>query len=146
MKSAILTVLLLVSLGAQPTGVQAAANQLAAPVAWWSFDDASGRESVSGTTDAILGHHEFVAGVRGKALWSDEFETAIERAAKAAPQLTNGTFTVEAWIAPRAFPWNYCPILTQRDEQHGFYFGLNYQGQLQLEVSRPATVIFSVPL
>ena len=33
------------------------------------------------------------------------------------------------------FPWNYCPILTQRDEQRGFYFGLNYQGQLQLEAA-----------
>jgi len=106
-----------------------------APVAWWPFDDASGREAVSGRDDIILGHHGFVAGVRGKALRSDEFETVIERAAKVAPRLTNGAFTVEAWIAPRAFPWNYCPIITQRDELNGFYFGINYQGQLQLHAS-----------
>ena len=135
MKSAILTSLLLITLGAQPAGAQAARSPLAAPVAWWSFDDASGLEAISGVNDTILGHHEFVAGVRGKALRSDEFETAIERGAKDVPQLTNGAFTVAAWIAPHAFPWNYCPLLTQRDNTNGFYFGLNYQGQLQLEVS-----------
>ena len=130
-----LIVLLLIPLGAQHTDAQAAKNHPAAPVAWWSFDDSSGRETVSGIADTVLGHHRFVEGVRGKALRSDEFETAIERAAKEAPHLTNGVFTVEAWIAPRTYPWNYCPIITQRDEKRGFYFGLNYQGQLQLEAS-----------
>lgn len=98
-------------------------------VAWWSFDDGVGRN------DVINGHHELVEGVRGRALRSDEFETVIEIAANSAPQITIGTFTVEAWIAPRAFPWNYCPILTQRSETSGFYFGINYQGQLQLDAA-----------
>ncbi len=104
-------------------------NAAETPVAWWSFDGDAGRN------DAILGHHELVAGVRGQALRSDEFETAIEVAATHAPQITNGEFTFEAWIAPRAYPWNYCPILTQRDDTYGFYFGINYQGQLQLDVA-----------
>jgi hypothetical protein len=99
------------------------------PVAWWSFDQDAGRH------DAILGHHELVEGVRGKALRSDEFETAIQCAPESAPRLTSGAFAVEAWIAPRAFPWNYCPIITQRDESNGYYFGINYQGQLQLHAS-----------
>lgn len=99
------------------------------PVAWWSFDADEGRK------DAIIGHHELVPGVRGLALRSNEFETAIECAAASLPALTKGSFTVEAWIAPRAFPWNYCPIIEQRDKTNGFYFGINYQGQLQLEAS-----------
>jgi len=99
------------------------------PVAWWSFDANEGRQ------DAIIGHHEIVPGVRGLALRSNEFETTIECEAGSLPSWKSGAFTVEAWIAPRAFPWNYCPIIEQRDQTNGFYFGINYQGQLQLEVS-----------
>ncbi len=102
-------------------------------IAWWSFDANEGRQ------DAIIGHHEIVPGVRGSALRSDEFETAIECEAASLPPLTNGSFTVEAWVAPRAFPWNYCPIVEQRDQANGFYFGINYQGQLQFAVSLGGT-------
>jgi hypothetical protein len=104
-----------------------------APVAWWSFDANEGRR------DAIIGHHEIVPGVRGMALRSDEFETAIECSPASLPPLTNGSFTVEAWVAPRAFPWNHCPIVEQRDETSGFYFGINYQGQLQLHAALGGT-------
>jgi len=100
-----------------------------APVAWWSFDADEGRR------DAIVGHHEIVPGVRGMALRSNEFETAIECEPGTLPALDGGAFTIEAWIAPRAFPWNHCPIVEQRDETSGFYFGINYQGQLQLHAS-----------
>jgi len=101
----------------------------APPVAWWSFDADEGRR------DPIIGHHELVPGVRGMALRSNEFETAIECEPGSMPAWKSGAFTVEAWIAPRAFPWNYCPIVEQRDETSGFYFGINYQGQLQLHAS-----------
>lgn len=117
-----LTTALLMLAGCSPQVIVATE----APVAWWSFDANAGR------SDAVLGHHEFVPGVRGQALSSDEFETAIECAPASLPPLTNDTFSIEAWIAPRAFPWNYCPIVEQRDATNGFYFGINYQGQLQL--------------
>jgi len=100
--------------------------------AWWSFDDGTGRDGVSGRIDQIGGHHGIVSGVRGKALKSDEFGTFICRDAGQAPLLDTDEFTVEAWIAPQTFPWNYCPIVTQRNGNHTFYFGINYQGQLQL--------------
>lgn len=100
-----------------------------APTAWWSFDENVGRQ------DAILGHHERVPGVLGNALRSDEFETTIKCASSSLPPFTSGELAIEAWIAPRAYPWNYCPIVEQRDDTNGFYFGINYQGQLQLFVS-----------
>jgi hypothetical protein len=109
--------------------VTLAAEATNTPVAWWSFDDGVGRN------DTISGHHEFAEGVQCKALRSDEFETVIEVAAANVPPLKTGAFTVEAWIAPRAFPWNYCPILTQRTATSGFYFGINYQGQLQFDAA-----------
>lgn len=101
-------------------------------VACWNFDASNGTESVSGTVDVISGHHGFVEGVSGRALRSDEFGTVIHREAAAAPPLGAEGFAVEAWLAPRAYPWNNCPILTQRDGDKAFYFGINYQGQLQL--------------
>ncbi|MFO1477876.1 MAG: LamG domain-containing protein [Verrucomicrobiota bacterium] len=106
-----------------------------APVAWWTFDNETARDQVSGRLDALTGHHGWAEGVRGRALRSDEFATVIERPASGVPAFTNGGFTVEAWIAPRTFPWNYCPIMTQRDAASGFYFGINYQGQLQLQAA-----------
>jgi len=104
-------------------------------VADWNFDKAYALESVSQREGLLVGHHEFVQGVHGKALRSDEFETAIVCPPETTARLASGEFTVEAWIAPRAFPWNCCPILTQRDGTNGFYFGINYQGQLQLDAA-----------
>jgi len=104
-------------------------NRLAAH---WSFDAENGADAVSETADVISGPHGFVEGVIGRALRSDEFGTVIRRDAADAPPLGPDGFTVEAWVAPRAYPWNNCPILTQRDGDQAFYFGINYQGQLQL--------------
>lgn len=115
--------------------LQAVLGAAAGPVAWWSFDAEDGRDAVSARLDVIEGHHGFADGVHGRALRSDEFETVLRRAAAAAPRFPEGAFTVEAWIAPRAFPWNTCPILMQCDESSGWYLGLDYQGRLQLRTS-----------
>ena len=104
-------------------------------VADWNFDNESALESISQREDLLVGHHEFVQGVHGKALRSDEFETGIVCPPEATARLGGGSFTVAAWIAPRAFPWNYCPIIMQRNGTNGFYFGINYQGQLQLDAA-----------
>lgn len=101
-------------------------------VAWWSFDDQNGRDAVSGQADCISGPHDFADGVTGRALRSDEFGTVIRREAADAPSLGASGFTVEAWVAPRSYPWNNCPMVTQLDGDRAFYFGINYQGQLQL--------------
>lgn len=117
-------------------GLVAAVEQAAAKpssfVATWNFDAGNGAEAVSGRTDIVSGPHSYVDGVRGKALRSDEFGTVIHRQAADAPPLGSAGFAVEAWLAPRAYPWNHCPIVTQREGEKAFYFGINYQGQLQL--------------
>lgn len=109
-----------------------AAAKPSCTVATWNFDAGNGAEAVSGRIDAVSGPHGYADGVRGKALRSDEFGTVIHRQAADAPSLSAAGFAVEAWLAPRAYPWNYCPIITQRDGEKAFYFGINYQGQLQL--------------
>lgn len=101
-------------------------------VACWNFDQDNGSDAVSGKVDIVSGPHGFAEGVTGRALHSDEFGTVIRRDAADAPPPGADGFTVEAWVAPQAYPWNNCPIITQLDGDKAFYFGINYQGQLQL--------------
>jgi hypothetical protein len=119
--------------------ISTASTSLASAIAlWWSFDDGTARDAVSGRVDVVVGHHAYVTGVTGGttcALRSDEFSTFVEVPAAAAPALSAAGFTVEAWIAPRAFPWNFCPLLRQHDESRGWSIDLDYQGRIVFRVA-----------
>jgi hypothetical protein len=68
----------------------------------------------------------------GGALKFDGFTTVITRPAAAAPALRNG-FSVEAWIALGAYPWNWCPLVSQaEDGVSGYYIGIDSQGYFGL--------------
>jgi hypothetical protein len=104
------------------------------PAAWWTFDEGAGRaavDHVSRTEDEIRGNFRFVGGISGTALKFDGYTTAVVRQAKKAPTL-GGAFSVEAWIAMAAYPWNRCPILTRENEGRGFSFEVGPQGELAL--------------
>ena len=59
----------------------------------------------------------------------------IDRPAATAPR-PSGDFSVEAWVAQGAYPWNWCPIITQqRDEQAGYAFSVGPRGQVRLQVA-----------
>ena len=46
------------------------------------------------------------------------------------PEIT-GAFSVEAWVAPQAYPWNWCAIVNQEFEhQRGFFFGIDAEGSV----------------
>jgi len=107
-------------------------------VAWWKFDEEKGKavtDSVSGVRDRIRGNFKYVSGVAGKCLKFDEFTTAIVRKAVKAPKLNTESFSIEAWIAPQAYSWNWCPIVMKKNEDRGFYFGLDADGRFGLHVS-----------
>lgn len=91
-------------------------------LARWTFDEASGPsalDTVSATRDTITGFHKFVAGVSGNALQFDGYTTHIVRPYKTVPVPKAG-FTVEAWVAMDAYPWNWVPVIDhQRDNQAG---------------------------
>ena len=92
------------------------------PVAWWTFDSAT--ESVvadraADREDRVEGNYTLTRGAVGNALLFDGFTTVVDRPAADAPRLS-GDFSVEAWVAQGAYPWNWCPIITQqRDEEAG---------------------------
>ena len=51
------------------------------------------------------------------------------------PKINTESFTIEAWIAPQAYPWNWAPIVMQKDEGKGFYFGVDGDGRFGLHIS-----------
>ena len=129
----------------------------ATPVLHWSFDrveDANVPESVTGSGDAVTGKFRLIDGVRGKAIVMDGYTTCIHRKAERVPNLGRG-FTIEAWIALGAYPWNWAPIAAQENTvstnsnrdalswpddivadspRDGFFFGVGSQGDLGLHL------------
>jgi hypothetical protein len=117
--------------------LSAAFAQAQDPVAWWKFDTRSDRvvsDSVTQISDSLRGNFKYVAGVSGTALKFDGFTTSVVRAAKAAPRLSR-SLTVEAWVALAAYPWNWCPIISQEQNDHGYFFGLDARGHVGLRMA-----------
>jgi len=108
------------------------------PVARWAFDEGSGPTVLDGAAnlkDAIEGRFKFAAGVAGTGLKFDGYTTRVVRKGNAAPRLGDA-FTLEAWIAMAALPWNWCPVLSQeRNGLAGFSFGIGSRGEFGLKVS-----------
>jgi hypothetical protein len=108
------------------------------PIAYWSFDNIENSIIIDETSqynDTIKGHYKVVDGVVGQALKCDGFTTRIHREAENAPVL-KGAFTVETWVAPQAYPWNWCAIVTQAyHKQRGYYFGIDAEGRIGLHLA-----------
>jgi len=102
-------------------------------VAWWNFDsikDTKTEEAISGAKDEIRGNFKYVNGSAGKGLRFDGFTTSLVRQSPESPKL-NDAFTIEAWIALGAYPWNWCPIVSRSEEEKaGYYLGIDSQGHV----------------
>ncbi len=106
--------------------------------AWWKFDKADGQtvlDSISQNRDDIAGNFRYVKGVKGSGLKCDGRTTRIVRQPKDAPVLKDA-FTIEAWIAPQAYPYNWCAIVNQgKDHKAGYFFGIDNWARVGLHVS-----------
>jgi len=99
------------------------------PLAWWTFDSAEEGlvfDRAADRKDRVEGNYKLIGGPVGKALLLDGFTTAIDRPAATAPRL-NGDFSVEAWVAQGAYPWNWAPIVQQGDNA-GYFLGIDSHG------------------
>ena len=107
-------------------------------IAWWKFDEGKGKaalDSVSGEKDEILRNFWYIPGISGTAVKFDGFTTQIMRKAAKAPRLSEG-FTIEGWIAPQAYPYNWCAIVNQQKEHKaGYFFGIDAFGRLGLHIA-----------
>ena len=106
--------------------------------AWWKFNEGKGDvavDSVSGKEDAILRNFRYLPGISGTAVKFDGFTTRIVRKAADAPSLTDG-FTIEAWVVPQAYPWNWCAIVNQeKKHKSGYFFGIDDIGHVGLRLA-----------
>lgn len=82
--------------------------------------------------DAIGGNFKQTSGVVGQALLLDGFTTEITRPAASAPRVPD-SFTIEAWVALGAYPWNWCPLIEQSSGTNaGYSLTIGPRGQLRL--------------
>jgi hypothetical protein len=105
------------------------------PIYHWSFDDIDNhtvRELISGVNDTIEGSYKIVPGVSGRSVRLDGFTFVARHKADKALAGQN-TLSVEAWVALGAYPWNWCPVITQYKEvEGGFSFEIGPRGELGL--------------
>jgi len=115
---------------------QGMAGQNAKPVYHWSFDSAKNQkitELVSGTADTIEGKFKEVAGVKGRSIRLDGFTCVLRHEPDKMLAGAVG-LTVEAWVALGAYPWNWCPVLTQfKEVEGGFSFEIGPRGELGMK-------------
>ena len=109
------------------------------PVARWTFDappaGAEVADAASGTKDAIRGRFRAVPGVAGGGLAFDGYTTCVVRKGRQAPRLGEA-FTIEAWVALAALPWNWVPVVGQESSGLiGYSFGVGPLGEFGLKVS-----------
>jgi hypothetical protein len=106
------------------------------PVAWWSFDGEtreSIRDSISGMDDPITGNFRSLKGVSGQAIKFDGYTTMVARKGTEAPVLSSA-FTIEAWLAIAAYPWNWCPVVSHKDSSAGYALEIGPDGELAVKV------------
>jgi len=117
-----------ISAGAADTG----------PVAWWSFDerqDSVVRDRVGRIEDKIEGSYTYTSGAEGTALKLDGFSTRVIRRAEDVPELGD-EFSMEAWVALGAYPWNWCPVVSQSNgNKEGYYFAVGPRGEVSVELA-----------
>ena len=98
----------------------------------WTFDEITNSavvEMVTGKLDALTGNYRVVTGVSGKAIKFDGYTTVVTRKAADAPKPA-GAFSVSAWIALAAYPWNWCPIVSHQEENGGYSFEIGPDGEM----------------
>jgi len=107
-------------------------------VSWWKFDEDGDKvaiDSISGRKDAIGGSFWYLPGISGMAVKFDGFTTRIVRKVGNTPRLAGG-FTIEAWVVPQAYPWNWCAIVNQqKDHKAGYFFGIDDIGHVGLHLA-----------
>ncbi|MBM3293688.1 MAG: LamG domain-containing protein [Candidatus Aminicenantes bacterium] len=107
------------------------------PIIFYTLDeirDGNVRDEASGTADAFSGNFRLIPGVAGRAVKFDGFTTVIRKKAAEAPALSEA-FTVEAWIALGAYPWNWCGVVSQQsDQKAGYALEVGPLGELGLKL------------
>ena len=109
------------------------------PALWMRFDEGAGanddstQESVKGSKCAIGGVDSYWRkGVSGTCLSFDGYTNHVTVPARELPDI-RGDFTIEAWVAPQEYSWDWSGIVDHdQDKQAGYRLAMNHLGQIAL--------------
>lgn len=74
-------------------------------------------------------------GVSGSCLMFDSYSNAVTMPTDQVPSLGNGSFSIDAWIAPQEYPFNTAAIVDHfNSENTGYFLGMNRQGELVFRI------------
>jgi hypothetical protein len=126
-------------------GTAVTARGVARPVLWLNFDDGlETRISRYITVDQVTNNPAAING--GMALWKkgvsgtclafDGYHSSVSIPSSDVPEIDN-SFSVEAWVALGAYPWNDVPVVHQSigipdhesDIKQGYYLGVDTDGR-----------------
>ena len=107
-------------------------------ICWWSFDQEDENtvlDRIQQKTDPVHGNHEYVPGIRGRAIKLDGFRTYIKREQHSSTRPA-GAFTVEAWIALATYPWSWSPVIDcSYPKTKGYFFGVGPEGHVGFKIA-----------
>lgn len=123
------------------------------PDFWYKFDEGvksrkyymkdSTFDAISDRSSAIKGNIPlFKSGVSVTALAFDGYDSKVIIPHDQIPEMAKG-FTIDAWIAIEAYPWNWAPIIDMNSNIQ-FYFGINDIGKLGFKYSESPDSILIV--
>lgn len=116
--------------------VLSAQNTKPGLLAWWKLDkviDGKVIDKVTGFQDELSGNYRLVKGIKGNALKFDGYTTLIKRLSSRAKKIS-GSFSIEAWIALAAYPWNFCPVVSHQGSDGGYSFEIGPEGELLFKI------------
>jgi hypothetical protein len=111
-------------------------QQLVKPVAWWKFDEGLNEsddhafESIGNSKCLVDGNITlWKQGISGTALAFDGYDSKVLLEPGKSGFFKND-FTIEAWIALGAYPWDWGPVIDYTaEDKSGLYFGVNSDGR-----------------
>lgn len=106
--------------------------------AWWQFEKLENKstpETISGSNSLVNGFQKLKEGVKGKGFLFDGYTSYLEDINEKSFELKDG-FTLSAWIAIQAYPWNWVGIVDKQiNQESGYNLSLDANGYVRFEVA-----------
>lgn len=133
--------------GASVKGEKVKKTGISGVVLNFKFDDGLvkneqyARESVSDVLYPIKGVKSYWRkGVSGTCLSFDSYSNAVVLPSSKCPPINDG-LTIEAWIAPQEYPFNWAAIVDHLDNKSGYFLGMDVKGQIGFRIGSNNSII-----
>lgn len=133
--------------GASVKGEKVKKTCISGEVLNFKFDDGLvkneqyARESVSGALYPIKGVKSYWRkGVSGTCISFDSYSNAVVLPSSKCPLINDG-LTIEAWIAPQEYPFNWAAIIDHLDDKSGYFLGMDVKGQIGFRIGSNNSII-----